>query len=341
MTYGWLLERRAFFSSSEGRSNRTSWRELSHLAYVSFARLVCRMATGVRTPEGIEDFSSQESRGNAAAPPLRTRLMGWTLNQMGNVLRLNGLPVSGSKAEVIDRIALCVERGVPPICATCRRKRLKWNTDAQTFQCPGYYNIEENRYVKCGGTRGTTTALDEWQWGSDGEPRASPTPRKSGRSRTQGVPSESPTAVPAAANSTADSATSTPRNSPLERLPELTAVPAAANSTADSAMSPPLGSQLERLPELMKSGAPFKFPHSVPEVDVDELEEGVAREFNDVSPCLQRAAAKLLLWYGRADYLWFHAITQRSRREVSSYEFEISVFRINQLLSQKSEQKRP
>ena len=82
----------------------------------------------------------------------------------------------------------------------------------------------------------------------------------------------------------------------------------------------------------MESGAPFKFPHSVSEVEVDELEGGVAGGFNDVSPCLQRAAAKLLLWYGRAEYLWFHAITQRSRREVSSYEFEISVFRINQLL---------
>ena len=67
-------------------------------------------------------------------------------------------------------------------------------------------------------------------------------------------------------------------------------------------------------------------------LEVDELEKGVAEVFNEVSPGLQRAAATLLLWYARADYLWFHAITQRSRREVSSYEFEISVFRINQLL---------
>ena len=96
MTYGWLLERRAFFSSSEGRSNRTSWRELSHLAYVSFARLVCRMTTEAATQDAIEDFSSQESRGNAAAPPLRTRLMMWTLPQLGAVLRLNDLLVSGN-----------------------------------------------------------------------------------------------------------------------------------------------------------------------------------------------------------------------------------------------------
>ena len=66
--------------------------------------------------------------------------------------------------------------------------------------------------------------------------------------------------------------------------------------------------------------------------EVEELAKGVAGRFNDVSPGFQRAAATLLLWYARADYLWFHAITQRSRREVSSYEFEISVFRINQLL---------
>ena len=97
-------------------------------------------------------------------------------------------------------------------------------------------------------------------------------------------------------------------------------------------MSPALDSQLEKLPELVKSGVPFKFPKGCSEGEVNELQQGVATGFNDVSPRLQRAAAKLLLWYGRGDYLWFHAITQRSRREVSSYEFEISVFRINQLL---------
>ena len=159
MTYGWLLERRAFFSSSEGRSNRTSWRELSHLAYVSFARLVCRMATDVTTPDVIEDFSSQESRGNAAPTPLRDRLALWTLPRLTDVLRLNDVTVSGNKAEVIERIALCVERGVPPICAACERKRLKWNIDAKSFHCSGYYDHDRGIPVKCGGTRGKTALM--------------------------------------------------------------------------------------------------------------------------------------------------------------------------------------
>ena len=332
MTYGWLLERRAFFSSSEGRSNRTSWRELSHLAYVSFARLVCRMATGVTTQDGIEDFSSQESRANAAPKPLRDRLALWTLPQLTAVLKINDVKMSGNKPEVIERIAVCVERGVPPICATCKRKRLKWKNDVDSFHCPGYYDPVLGQPVRCGGTRGKTTELVGWQWGPAGEPSGVRQPKGSARSPTQAVPPEGPTDVPAAANSTTDSVMSPPRTSSLEVAPELTAAPAAANSTTDSAMSPPPGSPLERLPELVRSGAPFKFPHRVSDVEVEELEKGVARRFNDVSSGLQRAAAKLLLWYARADYLWFHAITQRSRREVSSYEFEISVFRINQLL---------
>ena len=50
--------------------------------------------------------------------------------QMGEVLRLNDVIVSGRKDEVVQRISLCVERGVPPICGTCRRKRMKWNVES-------------------------------------------------------------------------------------------------------------------------------------------------------------------------------------------------------------------
>ena len=87
--------------------------------------------------------------------------------------------------------------------------------------------------------------------------------------------------MPAAAKSTADSTMSPPRDSLVEVPHDLTAVPAAANSTTDSATSPPHCSPLERLSELVESGAPFKFPHSVLEVEVDELAQGVATGFKD------------------------------------------------------------
>ena len=51
----------------------------------------------------------------------------------------NGLPNSGTNEELLDRIAECTVLGVPPLCPTCSKARLRWAWD-EGFSCPGFFD---------------------------------------------------------------------------------------------------------------------------------------------------------------------------------------------------------
>lgn len=69
----------------------------------------------------------------------------------GALLAKNGLPKSGRKEELLERVAECKVLGVPPTCTTCNKVRLKWSKATGNFSCPGFFDDESKHFKKCKG----------------------------------------------------------------------------------------------------------------------------------------------------------------------------------------------
>ena len=65
------------------------------------------------------------------------------------LLKLNGLPVSGSKAELVGRAVEGEGLGVPPTCSACVGNARLRTTITGRFKCPGCYDVERRELVKC------------------------------------------------------------------------------------------------------------------------------------------------------------------------------------------------
>jgi hypothetical protein len=65
------------------------------------------------------------------------------------LLKLNGLPVSGAKAELVGRAVEGEGLGVPPACSVCVGKSRLRTTSSGHFKCPGYFDNELKEVVKC------------------------------------------------------------------------------------------------------------------------------------------------------------------------------------------------
>ena len=79
------------------------------------------------------------------------------------LLAKNGLPKSGKKEELLDRVAECRVLGVPPPCPTCSKAKLRWAW-GKGFSCPGFFDDEAKRFVRCKGPEaGAVLERTPWQ----------------------------------------------------------------------------------------------------------------------------------------------------------------------------------
>lgn len=80
------------------------------------------------------------------------------------LLAKNGLPKSGRKDELTERIAECQVLGVPPKCSLCEKATLKWSRETGAFTCPGYFDEEAKSLKRCKGPgEGATIERVPWQ----------------------------------------------------------------------------------------------------------------------------------------------------------------------------------
>ncbi|CAE7618226.1 unnamed protein product, partial [Symbiodinium natans] len=83
----------------------------------------------------IETAKAELSRKSAAA--------------LGCLLQKNGLPKSGRKEELLDRVAEAKVLGVPPVCPTCDKVKLRWSKVTGNYSCPGFFDEEKGHFRKC------------------------------------------------------------------------------------------------------------------------------------------------------------------------------------------------
>jgi len=78
-------------------------------------------------------------------------------------LERNGLPKTGRKDELLDRVAENSVLGVPPVCDVCEKRRLSWARNTGQFSCPGYFDDEAKHFKRCKGPSGTEQHRTPWQ----------------------------------------------------------------------------------------------------------------------------------------------------------------------------------
>lgn len=87
--------------------------------------------------------------GAARKAALESKFGALKVPDLKALLKLNGLPVSGSKAELVGRAVEGEGLGVPPTCSACVGKSRLRTTIAGRFKCPGCYDVELRELVKC------------------------------------------------------------------------------------------------------------------------------------------------------------------------------------------------
>jgi len=71
--------------------------------------------------------------------------------QLGAMLAKNGMAKSGKKDDLVERVAECKVLGALPLYPTCEKGRLKWQRESGLYTCPGYFDDEQSRMVRCKG----------------------------------------------------------------------------------------------------------------------------------------------------------------------------------------------
>lgn len=85
------------------------------------------------------------------------------LAMLGAMLAHNGLPKSGRKEELTERIAECQIMGVPPKCSLCDKTKLKWSRETGAYSCPGYFDEEIKSLKRCRGP-GEVDSVNRTPW---------------------------------------------------------------------------------------------------------------------------------------------------------------------------------
>lgn len=73
----------------------------------------------------------------------------YTIDEMKNILRKNDQKVTGTKKELVERIADGELLGKIPRCPLCFGGRLQFNNKTGVYKCPGYF--EDVKYIRCKG----------------------------------------------------------------------------------------------------------------------------------------------------------------------------------------------
>ena len=70
---------------------------------------------------------------------------------MKEMCKFNGLTMSGNKLELLEKVSENKVLGVLPICATCNKSRLLYARQNGKISCPGFFDEELKRRVRCKG----------------------------------------------------------------------------------------------------------------------------------------------------------------------------------------------
>mmetsp|Transcript_47059 Transcript_47059/g.93684 ORF Transcript_47059/g.93684 Transcript_47059/m.93684 type:complete len:265 (+) Transcript_47059:78-872(+) len=99
----------------------------------------------------------------AAIAEAKTKLSSKNAAFLSAALERNGLPKTGRKDELLDRVAENSVLGVPPVCDVCEKRRLSWARSTGQFSCPGYFDDEAKHFKRCKGPSGTEQQRTQWQ----------------------------------------------------------------------------------------------------------------------------------------------------------------------------------
>jgi hypothetical protein len=99
----------------------------------------------------------------AAIDEAKTKLASKNAAFLGSVLAKNGLPKTGRKDELIDRVAENQVLGVPPTCDVCEKKKLLWSRATGKFSCSGFFDEETKAFKKCKGPSTAEIVRSLWQ----------------------------------------------------------------------------------------------------------------------------------------------------------------------------------
>jgi hypothetical protein len=103
-----------------------------------------------------KDSKGETSRGltqkdEVAIAEAREKIASKNNAWLGAALVKNGLPKTGRKDELLNRVAEHQILGVPPICSQCNKKVLLWSRATGKFSCPGFFDDESKMFKRCKG----------------------------------------------------------------------------------------------------------------------------------------------------------------------------------------------
>lgn len=78
---------------------------------------------------------------------LKKSLAEKTNNELKEMCRKNAQKVTGTKDELVERVADGKVLGSIPKCQSCGGGRPKWNAKSGTYRCPGY--MEDSDFINC------------------------------------------------------------------------------------------------------------------------------------------------------------------------------------------------
>lgn len=74
-----------------------------------------------------------------------------SMAQLGAMLAKNAMSKTGKKEELVDRVAECRILGAWPTCPRCEKARLRFNRDTCAYSCPGNFDEDTKRMLRCKG----------------------------------------------------------------------------------------------------------------------------------------------------------------------------------------------
>mmetsp|Transcript_16687 Transcript_16687/g.20483 ORF Transcript_16687/g.20483 Transcript_16687/m.20483 type:complete len:261 (+) Transcript_16687:37-819(+) len=116
-------------------------------------------------------FTNQENESSALSAAeqksietVKVELAKKNVAALGAMLAKNGLPKSGRKEELLDRVAEAKALGVPPSCPLCEKVKLRFSKVTGSYSCPGFFDDEAKHFKKCKGPGdGAQLARTSWQ----------------------------------------------------------------------------------------------------------------------------------------------------------------------------------
>eukprot|EP00437_Effrenium_voratum_P034594 CAMPEP_0181474322 /NCGR_PEP_ID=MMETSP1110-20121109/40590_1 /TAXON_ID=174948 /ORGANISM="Symbiodinium sp., Strain CCMP421" /LENGTH=257 /DNA_ID=CAMNT_0023599487 /DNA_START=34 /DNA_END=807 /DNA_ORIENTATION=+ len=97
------------------------------------------------------EASALSAQQREAIDTLKAELSKKSVAALGCMLHKNGLPKSGRKEELLERVAEAKALGVPPVCPTCDKAKLRFSRVSGDFSCPGFFDDEAKRHKRCKG----------------------------------------------------------------------------------------------------------------------------------------------------------------------------------------------